>query len=93
LLDFAIHSRQNETWIRKSTLVWAMHVHSALVTYQTDAIGSRKCDFGLPSHFLSPKQIQQQQSGNFPIPPLKVESMQALHHGAMRRMWDAFMLI
>jgi hypothetical protein len=26
-----------------------------------------KCDLGLPSHHLSPRQLQQWQSGNFPI--------------------------
>jgi hypothetical protein len=28
-------------------------------TWQTNAIGSRKCDLGLPSHLLSPRQLQQ----------------------------------
>jgi hypothetical protein len=36
------------------------------ITWQTDAIGLWKCDLGLPSH-LSPRQLQQYQSGNFPI--------------------------
>jgi hypothetical protein len=37
------------------------------VTWQTDAIGFRKCDLGLSFHLLSPRQLQQYQSGNFPI--------------------------
>jgi hypothetical protein len=41
------------------------------VTWQTDAIGFRKCDFGLPSHLLSPRQLQKQQSRNILIPPRK----------------------
>jgi hypothetical protein len=28
-----------------------------------------KCNFGLPSHLFSPGQLQQKQSGNFPVPP------------------------
>jgi hypothetical protein len=29
------------------------------VTWQTDAIGLQKCDLGLPSHLLSPRQLPQ----------------------------------
>jgi hypothetical protein len=29
------------------------------VTLQTDAVGFRKCDLGLSSHLLSPRQLQQ----------------------------------
>jgi hypothetical protein len=40
------------------------------VTWQTDAIGLQRCDFGHPSDLLSPRQLQQQeQSGNFPLEP------------------------
>jgi hypothetical protein len=28
------------------------------VTWQTDAVGFQKCDIGLPSHLLSPRQLQ-----------------------------------
>jgi hypothetical protein len=28
------------------------------VVWQTDEIGLRKCDLGLPSHLLSPRQLQ-----------------------------------
>jgi hypothetical protein len=38
------------------------------VMWQTDAIGLRKYDLGLPSHLLSLRQLQEH-SGNFPIAP------------------------
>jgi hypothetical protein len=44
-----------------------MLVHSAMSPWQSDAIGLRKYDLGLSSHLISRRQLQQQQSGNFPI--------------------------
>jgi hypothetical protein len=35
------------------------------VTWQTDAVGLLMCGLGLHSHLLSPRQLQQSQSGNF----------------------------
>jgi hypothetical protein len=58
LLNFAIHGRQNETGSRKSTRVKTMLVHSAM-SCGSDAIGLRKYDLGLPSHLISPRQLQQ----------------------------------
>jgi hypothetical protein len=59
LLDFAIHRRQNETQSQKSTHVKTMRVHSMVSRGRLNTIGFQKCDLGLPSHLLSPTQLQQ----------------------------------
>jgi hypothetical protein len=59
LLNFAIHCRKNEKRSWKSTHVKNNANLQCSVTWQTDATGLQKSDFGLPSHLLSPKQIQQ----------------------------------
>jgi hypothetical protein len=57
LLDIAVHCSHRETRRKKCTLVKTMcSQHS--VTWQTDAIGLQKCDLGLPSYILSPRQLK-----------------------------------
>jgi hypothetical protein len=60
LLDFAIHHRpkkKNHEVEKASCENNACSQHG--VMRQTDAIGLRKCDLGLPFHLLSPRQLQQ----------------------------------
>jgi hypothetical protein len=59
LLDFAIHRRQNEKTKSKKHPCKNSACSQRGVTLQTDAIGLRKCDFGLPSRLFSPRQLQQ----------------------------------
>jgi hypothetical protein len=57
LLDFVIHHRQSMQSKKHSCRNNARSQSS--VMWQTDATGLRKCDIGLPSHLLSPWQLQQ----------------------------------
>jgi hypothetical protein len=50
LLDFDIHRRKTKHESCKNNAF-----SQCSVTWQTDAIGLQKCDLGLPSHLLSPK--------------------------------------
>jgi hypothetical protein len=58
LLNFAIHRRQNETRSRKRILLKTICVNSAVSRGKLAATGLWKSDYGLPSHLLSPRQLQ-----------------------------------
>jgi hypothetical protein len=59
LIDFAIRRRQNKTQSRKKYLYKNNASSQRSVIWQTDAVGLQKCDHGLPSDLLSPRQLQQ----------------------------------
>jgi hypothetical protein len=58
-LNFAIHCKRNETQSQKKHSFKNNACSQCGVTWQTDAIGFRKCDLGLPSQLLLPRQLQQ----------------------------------
>jgi hypothetical protein len=65
LLNFAIHRRKKETHSQKSTRVKTMCVHRAVSRGRLMKTGLRKCDLGLPSHLLSPRQLKNNIPGTF----------------------------
>jgi hypothetical protein len=67
LLNFVIHCRQNETQSKKKQSCRNIACTQCGVTWETVAIGLRKCDLGLPYQRLSLRQLEQWQSGNFLI--------------------------
>jgi hypothetical protein len=60
LINFSIHRRQDKTKHKVKKHSFKSNVCSQRgVMWQTDAIGFPKCDLGLPSHLVSPRQLQQ----------------------------------